>query len=87
MLYNESFAFVREKRENGHFLCDILQQRHCDNFFTVPCRSKLINIVYMKKRTRIPRWLVGKKELCRKAVCLSYGDGYVLIPMLHGVEK
>jgi hypothetical protein len=60
MLYNESFAFVREKRENGHFLCEILQQRHCDNFFTVPCESKLINIVYMKKRTRMPRRLVEK---------------------------
>ncbi|XP_060577087.1 uncharacterized protein LOC132734366 isoform X2 [Ruditapes philippinarum] len=87
MLLNETFVFIREKRDNGRFVCDLLRQRDCENFFTTPCESKLINVVFVKKRTRMTRRLVEKEELGRKAVCLPFDDGYVLVPMLHGVEK
>lgn len=87
MLYNEDFAFVKEKREDGMLICDIIKQRDADNFFIHPCESKLINIVCIRDQTRRVRKLLEKADLYRKVVCLPYSRGHVLLPLLHGVEK
>ena len=86
-LKNETYAFVKEKRENGTYLCDIVRQTTSANFFTHPCDSNLLNIVFVPNHCRMSRWLLDKQEINKKCVCLSYEDGKVIIPMLHGVEK
>ena len=44
LLKNQSFAFLKEKRENGEYLCTVISQQRLDNLFTNPCESKLINV-------------------------------------------
>ena len=90
LLSNEAFCFVKEKRCDGFILCDVVYQHHMENFFHRPCDSKLINIAYIKDtvlKHRTRRKLVEKKDLKKKVVCLPFKEGFVLFPMLHGIEK
>lgn len=87
LLKNEDFAFVKEKRPDGYLVCDVIRQRNLENFFTQPCDSKLINIAFMKQSTQHQRRLIDPEEIERKVVCLPCDGGYVLLPLLHGVEK
>ena len=83
MLENEDFVFLQEKKDNEYYTCDILSQRLTENFFTEPCESKLINIVFVKNSSKTKRKLIHPKYLFRKVVKLPYKDGVVLIPGLH----
>ena len=90
LLQNEDFAFVREKRRNGQLVCDCLSLRHMESFFHNPCDSKLINIAIVRDcvlRDRAQMRILLKNDLCRKVVCLPHEQGYVLFPLLHGVER
>ena len=86
LLSNETFAFVREKRKK-EMLCDIIRINQTENFFRNPCDSKLVNVVFVGDRCGMSRRLVERSEIDRKVVCLPYFDGFVLLPMLHGMEK
>ena len=68
LLPNEDFAFVKEKRDDGSLLCDVISQKSLESFFTVPCDSKLINIVYVRnsERVRKHRRLLEVEEINRK---------------------
>lgn len=83
MLHNEDFVFLIEERDSGYYVCDYLSQSHAENFFTFPCNSKLINIVFMKENTRTKRKNVHVEDFYRKVVKLPYKNGLVLIPVLH----
>ena len=48
LLKNQSFAFLKKKRENGEYLCTVISQQRLDNLFTNPCESKLINVAVLK---------------------------------------
>lgn len=76
LLHNEHFAFVKEKRDDG-ILCDIVSQKSLESFFTVPCDSRLINVMYVRnwERVRKHRRLVEAEEMNRKACCLPYHTG------------
>jgi hypothetical protein len=89
LLTNEDFAFVVEKRDGAKLVCDIIRQSSADSFFSDPCDSKLFNIVYVKnfETIRKTRRLVEADEVSRKVVCLPYQRGYVLLPLLHGMER
>ena len=89
LLHNEDFAFVKEKRDDGSLLCDLISQKSLENFFTVPCDSKLINIVYVRnlERVRKHRRLLEVEEINCKVACLPYQTGYVLIPLLHSMDR
>lgn len=87
LLFNEEFAFVKEKRDDGKLVCDVVKQRDCENYFKKPCESKFINIAFIKKRHRSSRRLLEKKDLYRKVACLPCPGGYVSLPLLHGVER
>lgn len=89
LLHNEDFAFVKEKRDDGHLLCDIISQKNLESFFTVPCDSKLINIVFVRnlERVRKHRRLLDTNDISRKVACLPYQTGYVLMPLLHSMER
>ncbi|KAG1653603.1 hypothetical protein GQR58_025471 [Nymphon striatum] len=88
LLKNEDFAFVREKKSNGSFVCDVIRQDRAESFFTQPCDSKLLNIVLIRNLNRAQRRLVSNEEIQRKVVCLPFQDkGYVLAPLLHGMES
>lgn len=50
MLENEDFVFLTRQKNDGYYECDVLSQSQTENFFTEPCNSKLINIVFMKKK-------------------------------------
>lgn len=83
MLHNEDFVFLIEELDSGYYTCDYLTQSHTESFFTNPCNSKLINIVFMKKSTRMKKKVFHFESFHRKVVKLPYRDGIVLIPVLH----
>lgn len=83
MLENEDFVFLKEKKDNGYYTCGVLSQNFAENFFTVPCDSKLINIVFMKNSSKTKEKVIHSKYLFRKVVKLPNKDGVVLIPVLH----
>ena len=90
LLNTEHFAFVREKRQDGKLVCDVLSQRHMELFFDNPCDSKLLNIAYINirnMRERSKRMLLERDQLYRKAAFLPYNEGHVIFPLLHSIEK
>ncbi|XP_052103046.1 uncharacterized protein LOC127736519 [Mytilus californianus] len=87
LLKNESFAFIKEQRENNRLLCDILHPDRAQNLFTEPCNSKLVNIVFVPNNCHMSRKLIDKDEIYKKCVSLPVDNGRVVIPMLHGLER
>jgi hypothetical protein len=89
LLKNENVAFVREKRPNGDLLCDVIAKGRMLDFFESPCRSKLLNILFIREtamRIVSREKVLRASDLNRKAVCLAYKDGFVIFPLLHGDE-
>ncbi len=86
---DQNVAFFVEKRDHGALVCDCVKRDNTANFFETPCHSKLINIVFISDtafRRRSRRQVLKLCDIDRKAVCLAYNDGYVILPLLHGVE-
>ena len=52
LLKNKKFAFVKEKRENKSYVCDVVSQQNVDSFFENPCDSKLLNIAVLPSTRR-----------------------------------
>ena len=86
LLTSEDFAFVRMNKEDDFFECDVIGQHHLSSFYKSPCDSKLLNIVFLKDFRRARRKTIHYRELHRKAVCLPYHNGHVLMALLHGDE-
>lgn len=82
------FAFVKEKRRNRTYVCDVVSQRHMESFFDAQCNSKLLDILVVKNiRQHARRKLLEHNDLDKKVVCLPYDTGFLLLPMLHGLER
>lgn len=82
------YAMVQEVLRHGMFVCDIIKPDQTSSFFSVPCDSKLIDVVYVQRlahRTR--KRTLHRNQLIRKAVCLPYKEGHVIFPLLHEIEK
>ena len=87
LLNDESYAIIQEIRPGRMLLCDVIKQSCAVSFFKEPCDSKLINIAYLPSlRHKAERKLLHRKELYRKTACLPYKDGFVVLPLLHGIE-
>ena len=89
LLTGEKFAFVKERRPDGKFVCDVVLQSDVDNFFNQPCCSKILDIVRISN-TNIrakKRVLLKTSDFLRKAVCLPYKESYVILPLLHNNER
>ncbi len=88
LLANNRFVFVKETRDNGELVCDVVPEQRTEPFITTPADSKLFNIVYVQN---IEKWakrrLIVKTDLVCKAVCLPFREGYVLFPLHHEIEK
>lgn len=87
-LLENKFAFVREKRDDGKFVCDVFSESQLESFYTRPANSKLFKIVYLKDiNQRAKRRLIEKSQMRRKAVCLPMNSGHVVFPLRHEVER
>lgn len=87
LLVDDSIAFLREKRPDGTLLCDVIQEHQTSDFFETPCNSKLLNIFFVQNISRnAKRCLLKCSDLKKKAVCLPYGGGHTIFPLLHGTE-
>lgn len=77
--------FVREKRQDGMLIVDVIDPKVTKQLFDLPCESKLINIVYVVESdlSTMKRKLLEAKDLHRKAVCLSHSQGFAIFPLLH----
>lgn len=88
LLYTEDVAFIQEKRPEEKYVCDVFKLCNVGSFFDQPCDSKLINVMFIKNlRDGARRKLLERRDFMRKIVCLPHTGGYVIFPMLHGVEK
>ena len=88
LTYSEDYAFVKEKRGDGTFVCDVVKQRHTEIFVSKPCASKLLNIAFVNdiERAVFTRKLLYRDDFDQKVACLPHHNGYVLLPMRHGVD-
>ena len=87
ILNNEDFAFVREKKEDGTLICDVMKQRQMESVFQNPCNSKLINVVCVRNLEHRVKRRIEQCNISRKAVCLPHDGGYDIMPLLHTIEK
>ena len=56
------------------------------NLFIDPCDSKMINVVYIRNLNNASlRREIQKEDVLRKAVCLSYKDGFAITSFLHDI--
>ena len=85
MLETEQIVFVREKRQDGMLVVDVIDPKVTKQLFDLPCESKLINIIYVMDNdlSRAKRKLLKAKYLQRKAVCLPHAQGFAIFPLLH----
>lgn len=70
-LLNNKFAFVREKRDHGKLVSDVLPEGQVESFFSSPADSKLFKIVYVRSIEHRAK----RPELLQKAVCLLLSTG------------
>jgi hypothetical protein len=88
LLDNEEYAIVQDTKPQRMFTCDIIKQRHTTSFYTAPCDSKIMDVVYIPNmKDRISRRILHRRQLTRKAACLPCNEGHVIFPLLHGKEK
>lgn len=77
------YIFIEKETPQG-LVCRVVGEHQTQNFFVVPCESKLIDIVFIGKQKTYKKRVIQKTSLARKCVSLSYRDGLVCLPLLHG---
>lgn len=88
LLKNKEIVFVKEKRDDKKYVCDVLKRSNLESFYESPCNSKLLNTVVVKKRNmHFKRKLLEHTDFEKKLICLPWDRGYLLIQMLHGMER
>ena len=88
LLASNKVAFVVERNSDKRIACDVISERHTTSFFENPSDSKLYGIVLIKNAQRNAKCcFVQRNEFILKCVCLPYGDGLVVFPMHHGIER
>ncbi len=88
LLANNRFVFVKQTRDNGELVSDVVSEQRTEPFITTPADSKLFNTVYIQNIKKwVKRRLIVKTDLVCKAVCLPFREGYVLFPRHDEVEK
>lgn len=85
LLKNGKFSFMIERRTDKNFLCDVIGQDQLESFFFEnPCQSMFIDIGIAQNPEGLAwRMVIEMDNVDRKAVCLPYERGYLLIPMRH----
>ena len=88
LLESGNYAFVKEVRDDGRVVCNVLSQRETNNFYRIPAESKLFGISYVNDLTlATKRCLLETDELLSKVTCLPVDGGYLLTPLRHEVER
>ena len=86
-ILEKEIAFVREKRDDGKLVADVISMEDATDLFVRPCESKLINIVFVDiGMGQAHQRLLEKKELLRKAVCIPHSEGFAIFPLLHSMD-
>lgn len=79
--------FVKEKRDDKKYVCDVLKRLNLESFYDSLCNFKLLNIVVVKKRNMyFKRKLLEYIDFEKKLICLLWDRGYFFILMLYGME-
>jgi len=86
---NGSYAFIREVRKdddsNQVFLaCDVVASRYLTDFYSSPCNSSTLKIVFLNSLRQFKRKMVTVDEIECKCLCLPVpSGGYALAPLIH----
>lgn len=74
--------FVKEKRDDKKYVCDVLKRLNLESFYDSLCNFKLLNIVVVKKRNMyFKRKLLEYIDFEKKLICLLWDRGYFFILM------
>lgn len=88
MLDNNRIAFIKGKRDDRKYVCEMISRKSLDSFFANPSDSRLIIVYFVASRKEVHhRTLVEHNDLLRKMVCIPCEGGNVLIPMLYGIKR
>ena len=78
MLESGNYAFVKEVRDDGRFVCNVLAQRQTNNFYEIPAESKLFGISYVNDLTQATKCcLLENYQLFSKVTCLPVDGGFI----------
>jgi len=86
IVFLKSGRFAEICEVNGNtLLCSIYRRHLLQPFYLEPCTSDTVNIFFISKHSRrgIPTAGINRLDIRCKGLCLPYGDGYVLLPLLH----
>lgn len=73
-----------ERRTDKNFLCDVIGQDQLESFFLKIHANQCLLILELHRiRKDAWRMVIEMENVDRKAVCLPYERGYLLIPMRH----
>lgn len=80
--------FVKEKRDDKKYVCDVLKRLNLESFYDSLCNFKLLNIVVVKIKRNMyfKRKLLEYIDFEKKLICLLWDRGYFFILMLYGME-
>ena len=87
LLADDSVAFVKEKRADGSFECDVIRPQYMDSVYKRLLDSKVFGIVLLRQLHRSKRRVLTKAEFSGKCVCLPERRGLAVFPMLHQIER
>ena len=74
------------KRTGDGVACKIVSERQSEDFFVLPCESRLLGIRFVRDK-HMKNTFLTKLDVERKVVCFPHCDGYVLFPLCHESEK
>ena len=76
---------VIEKNEQN-VSCKLYRFEHMENLFVDPIESVERGIYQLNTNIRYTHTLRPLSELVQKCVALPYKDGYVIMPLIHGIN-
>lgn len=70
LLKSREIVFVKEKRDDKKYVCDVLKRSNLESFYDSPCNSKLLNTVVVKKKEHASQKEVTGTHRFRKEIDL-----------------
>ena len=83
LLADSGIVFIKSKRSDGRFLCDMIHYRDTSDFFSDFIDSKKIGIYFLPNNVPSTICFLEMKQLHNKCVCLPYKEGRVVMKLLH----
>eukprot|EP00111_Clytia_hemisphaerica_P014372 TCONS_00042316-protein len=80
-----NFAQIQSSPMKDIFNCKVYRSSLCQDFFSVPCASRAVNIVMIGTNYKGRSQDLHKSQFLRKAACVEYENGMIVSALLNDI--